>query len=72
MVQSSLDIIVTCIRAANTWFTSILTTTGMTSLLVGFISITLAARFILAPIIGGRFFRAASDRVKKSRIGEKE
>lgn len=72
MVSQILNMIVECIRAANEWFTSILGATGTVSLVVGFVSITLAARFILRPIVGGAFFRAASDRVKKSNIGVKE
>ena len=64
--------LVECIAAVNLWFTQIIDATGTLTLVVGFISVCLAARFILQPIIGGRFFSAASDRVKKSRIGEKE
>lgn len=72
MIEIILSMIVSCIRACNDWFITILGATGTVSLVVGFVSITLAARFILRPIVGGAFFRAASDRVKKSSIGEKE
>lgn len=72
MAAQIVSYIVTCINAVNDWFIRIVNATGTATLIVGFISITLAARFILQPIVGGRFFSAASDRVKKSSIGEKE
>lgn len=67
-----LQLIVDSIAVANQWFQSMLDSTGMAPVLVGFICIFLSARFILMPIVGGAFFRATSDRVKKSNIGNKE
>lgn len=72
MAEQIIAMIVQCIRAVNEWFLSLVNSSGMVTMVVGFVSITLAARFILRPIVGGAFFRAASDRVKKSSIGEKE
>lgn len=66
MGNAILNMIAQCIRAVNGWFTDIITATSTASIVVGFISIALAARFILQPIVGGRFFRAASDRVSRS------
>lgn len=65
MAEQIIAMIVQCIRAVNDWFMSLINASGMVTMVVGFISITLAARFILQPIIGGGFFHAASDRVKK-------
>lgn len=72
MAAEILDMMAQSIRAVNTWFITIVNACGMASVIVGFVCVCLAARFILQPIIGGRFFSAASDRVKKSSIGEKE
>lgn len=64
MMQDALNLIISSIRAANGWFMTIVNATGAAGVIVAFVSIVLAARFILAPIIGGAFFRTASDRVK--------
>lgn len=72
MAQQIILMIVDCIKAVNSWFLSVLDSSGMYSIVVAFIAVTLSARFILMPIVGGAFFRAASDRVKKSHVGEKE
>lgn len=68
MMSQIISSIVSVINAVNGWFMAIVDATGAAYIIVGFISIFLSARFILQPIIGGAFFRAASDKVKKSRF----
>ena len=60
--------IVAVINAVNEWFMAIVNATGSAYIIVGFISIFLSARFIIQPIVGGSFFRASSDMVKRSRF----
>lgn len=67
MMAEIISSIIEVIQSVNGWFSSLVDATGASYIIVGFICIFLSARFILQPIIGGAFFRSASDKVKHSR-----
>lgn len=65
MMAQILNLIIQSISACNDWFISVVNATDAASVIVAFVCVCLAARFILTPIVGGSGFRAVSDKAKR-------